>query len=103
MPPSYTFPDLRGYKILYRGRRYIAVSVSREQPLDVYGEDADFVVWDGLYNAAVATGKIREGEVFDGALAFSHVKIEIESAKSMREFVNNAKKAQERFFKESGV
>jgi pyocin large subunit-like protein len=56
-----------------------------------------------LYDAAVATGKIREGEVFDGELAFSHVKIEIESAKSMREFVNNAKKAQETFFKESGV
>jgi hypothetical protein len=36
-------------------------------------------------------------------VAFSHIKIEIESAKSMREFVNNAKKAQERFFKESGV
>jgi len=38
-----------------------------------------------------------------GELAFSHVKIEIESAKSMREFVINAKKAQETFFKDSGV
>ena len=53
MPSSYTFPDLRGYKILYKGRRYIALAVSKEQPLDIYGDDEDFVVWDGLYDAAV--------------------------------------------------
>ena len=103
MPSSYTFPDLRGNKILYKGRRYIALAVSKEHPLDIYGEDENFVVWDGLYDAAVSVGKIRPDGVIEGELAFSHVTIGVEDAKSMRDFVANTKKSQETYFKGCGV
>ena len=103
MHPSYTFPDISGHTILYKGRRYIALAVSKKQPLDIYGDDEDFVVWDGLYDAAVSVGKIRPDGVIEGELAFSHVNIEVEDAKSMRDFVTNTKKSQETYFKECGV
>ena len=99
----YTFPDFAGHTILYKGRRYIALAVSKEHPLDIYGEDENFVVWDGLYDAAVSVGKIHPDGVIEGELAFSHVTIEVEDAKSMRDFVNNAKKSQETYFKECVV
>ena len=55
---KYTFSALTTHKILYKGRRYLAFSVSAETPFEHYGVDSDydFVVWDGLYDAAVASG-----------------------------------------------
>ena len=62
-----------------------------------------FVIWDGMYDAAVAVGTVMEDGTVKGELAFSHVEIEIPTSKSMIDFVRYTRKAQERFFRESGA
>ncbi len=96
------FPELGNRPVLFKGRRYIAFSVSKLQPFEGYESDYDFVVWDGLYDAAAAFGKIAGDGSVSGELAFSHVEIEVEGCASMREFVQRVRKAQERFFRDSG-
>ncbi len=65
--------------------------------------DDGFIVWDGLYDAAVAEGKCSDDGVYSGELLFSNVTIEVSSANSLSDFVKNAKREQERFFKDSGI
>lgn len=99
---KYTFPNLSNRKILFSGRRYIAFSVSKSQPFEGYESDYDFVVWDGLYDAAVAVGNLSDDGSAAGELAFSHVEIEVDRCESMKEFVQRVRKAQERYFRDSG-
>jgi hypothetical protein len=99
---NYTFPDLSNHKIIYKGRRYIAFEVNQSNPFESMEDYADFVVWDGEYDAAVSYGTINAKGGFDGFLAFSHVEIEIDSAENIRDFVKNSSKAQMQFFKDSG-
>jgi hypothetical protein len=91
--PRYTFPDLTGRDILYKGRRYIAFSVSPRERIEEGMDDYDFVIYDGLYDGVAAFGRHDEKGVY-GKLAFSHVEIEIEPASNMRDFVQAAIKAQ---------
>jgi hypothetical protein len=99
----YTFPNLSNHKIIYKGRRYIAFEVSQTNPFESMEDDADFVVWDGEYDAAVSYGAINAKGEYEGFLAFSDVEIEIDSAENIRDFVKNSSKAQMQFFKESGT
>ena len=101
--PKHIFPDLSGRQILYNGRRYIAFAVSAAAPFDGYETDYNFVIWDGMYDAEVAVGMVMDDGTVTGELAFSHVEIEIPTSKSMSEFVRRTRKAQERFFRESGT
>lgn len=64
---------------------------------------AEFVVWDGLYDAVLSSGEKLPNGLLKGFLAFTHVEIEIDESESIREFVSNSAKAQERFFRESGT
>ena len=89
----YTFPNLEGREVLYRGRRYIAFAVSSEQPFEDAEDDGDFVIYDGLYDAISVIGR-RDEKGISGGLAFSHVEIEIEPASNMRDFVQAAVKVQ---------
>lgn len=100
---KYNFPDFSGYKILYKGRRFVAIAVSKKHPFEHYGDDEDFVVWDGLYDGVASCGKILKSGIFKGQLAFSHVDIDVNDAKSIREFVKNTVKAEEYYFKGCGV
>ena len=97
---KYNFPNLSNYKIIYKGRRYIAFQISKLIPFESMEYFADFVVWDGLYDAAVSYGIINSKGVFEGRLAFSHVEIEIDSAENIRDFVQNSRKSQMLFFKD---
>jgi hypothetical protein len=96
------FPELGDRSVLFKGRRYIAFSVSESLPFEGYESDYDFVVWDGLYDAAAAVGNLSDDGSVTGELAFSHVEIEVERCESMREFVQRVRKAQERYFRDSG-
>jgi hypothetical protein len=100
---TYTFPDLSKHQIIFNGRRYKAFLISINQPFQDYEDDADFVVWDGLYDAAVSYGVISTKGMYSGFLAFSHVEIEIDSAFDIRTFVKNSSKEQQKFFRDSGV
>ena len=90
---KYTLPDFSNHTVLYKGRRFVAVAVSKEVPFDIYGDDEDFVIWDGLYGGVASRGTITNGGVFKGGLAFSHVEIDIDDATSIRDFVKNTNKA----------
>ena len=99
---KYTFPDFSDHKILYKGRRFSAVAVSKEHLFSHYGDDEDFVVWDGMYDAVASFGIITREGMFKRALAFSHVEIDVGDAKSIREFVKNTSKAEELYIKDCG-
>jgi hypothetical protein len=99
---KYTFPDLTDMAVIASGRRYKAFKVSKANPFNDYECDADFVVWDGLYDAAVSCGQISSTGVFKGALVFSHVEIEIGPCKSVSEFIAETKRAQLKFFSDGG-
>ena len=100
---TYTFPDLSKHHIIFNGRRYKAILTSKNQPFQGYEDDADFVVWDGLYDAAISYGVISPKGMYSGFLAFSHVEIEIDSASDIRTFVKKSSQQQQKFFRASGV
>lgn len=99
---EYTFSDLTDMAVIVSGRRYKAFRVSKSKPSDGFEDDCDFVVWDGLYDAAVSCGQISSTGVFSGYLAFSHVEIDIGPCNSVTDFVAETKKAQLRVFRDSG-
>lgn len=99
--PRYTFPDLTGRNILYKGRRYIAFSVSLEERIEDGMGDYDFVIYDGLYDAVSAFGR-RDSVGVHGELAFSSVQVEIETTVTVREFVKAAAKEQEQYHRDCG-
>jgi hypothetical protein len=100
---TYHIPDLTDRDLLYKGRRFVAVAVSRDNPFELFGDDYDFVVWDGLYDGVAAVGNVSPDGTYSGELAFSHVEIEIEDAKTMSEFIKHVRKAEEYYFKGCGV
>lgn len=99
----YVFPNLSNYEVIFNGRRFKAFKVTKSNPFEGFEENSDFVIWDGLYDAAVSCGTISSMGVYNGSLAFSHVGIEIEPALSINQFVKNSTKAQLRFFKDAGA
>jgi hypothetical protein len=99
---TYNFPNLSNFDMLFNGRRYKAFKISKDKPFNGEEEYADFVIWDGLYDAEVAYGVIRNYK-FSGFLSFSHVEIEVDLASDISTFVKNASKAQLQFFKDSGT
>ncbi len=99
----YQFPDLTGRKLLFKGRRYVVIEVSKADPFDIFGDDEDFVIWDGLNGGAAAAGKLTSGGVTCGRLVFSHVEIEVDDATTISKFVKNVRRAQEFYFKGCGV
>ncbi len=100
---KYNFPNLSVFEVIFNGRRYKAFKVSKSNPFKGFEDDSDFVVWDGLYDAAVSYGTISTNGAYNGFLAFSHVEIEIDSSSNIGEFVRNSSKEQLRFFKDSGT
>jgi hypothetical protein len=96
---KYTFPNLSSFEVIFNGRRYKAFKVSKSNPFKDTEEYADFVIWDGLYDAQVAHGIIQKKE-YIGFLSFSHVEIQVETATDINGFVKNASKAQLRFFRD---
>lgn len=100
---SYMFPDLSCYNIIFNGRRYKAFMISKGSPFQGYEDYAEFLVWDGVYDALVAYGNISADGEYEGFLAFSHIELDVNSASTISEFVKNTKKAQEWYFKATGA
>lgn len=100
---KYNFPDLEPFKILYKGRRYIAFELIKNLPFDEFVIENDFVVWDGLYDTTLSYGTYEKDGTYKGFLAYTVVEVEIEKTISMKEFVEKSKKEQARYFKECGT
>jgi hypothetical protein len=99
---KYTFPDLTDVVVIASGRRYKAFRVSKSKPFNGFEDDCDFVVWDGLYDAVVSCGQISSTGVFKGSLIFSHVELEVGPCESINDFIAETKRAQLKFFSDSG-
>jgi len=100
MVTQYIFPADLSDRLIYAGRRF---KVFRNNDTVRAGEAYGVVILDWLYDAELASGSCSPKGVFSGELSFSHVPIEIQSTKTIRDFVQNAKKAQMQFFKDSGL
>lgn len=100
---KYSFPDLSNKLVIFNGRRFKAFRVSQSTPFDGMEEDFDFVVWDGLHDAAMSAGNVDSNGTHTGVLVFSQVEIEIEPACDISSFIKNASKEQMRFFRETGL
>ena len=61
---KYCFPDLSNFEIFFNGRRYKAFKITKEKPFNGKEEYADFVIWDGLYDAEVAYGVMRNDKFY---------------------------------------
>lgn len=99
---KYNFPELPAESVLCKGRRFIVYRCLRNSEMYDF-EDADFFVWDGLYDAALSYARLNQQKVVEGYLAFSPVEWRLDDADSIKEFVEISKKAQLKFFKETGV
>jgi hypothetical protein len=100
---GYNFPNLSNFEIIFNGRRYKAFKVSNFNPFEGYEEYAEFVVWDGVYDAAVSYGNINASGSCDGFLAFSHVEIQIDFSANISEFIKNSRSEQLRYLKDTGT
>lgn len=100
---KYKFPNFTDSNILYKGKRYVAIETSGTDSLNNNEKCVQFIVWDGLHDAEVASGATTANGDFVGALSFSHVEIEVRVSKTIQEFVKNSAKAQERYFKDCGT
>ena len=99
---QYTLPNLNGHEVLYKGRRFIVFGVSKLFPYEDYESMGTFVIWDGKYDAIFAVGKMNPNGSYFGELAASHVQIDIAEKRTLREFLDEAVKTQERYFKDCG-
>ena len=97
---KYSFPSQYDDQVIYKGQRYRVFLISKTKPYLDYFDG--FIVWDGLFDAALAKGELSEDGLYTGELAFSHVTVEIPPTTSIKDFVANAKREQERFFEDSG-
>ena len=72
---KYTRPDIGRNTIAYKGRRYWMIELAKDGKFDfVTKEFGDYVLWDCLFNAVIATiRKAKEGGVI-GSLQ-SHVEL----------------------------
>ena len=51
---TYVRPPISAHKVTYKGRRYWVVEVGDDAGFEGYEkDDADFVVWDGLYGSCL--------------------------------------------------
>ncbi len=96
----YIFPDFPSHKIIYKGKRFIAMLDEAES--ESQAEGIRFTIWDGLYDAELSNGIRRSDGTCEGELSFTHVNVKIKSAKSIQEFIKYSQAEQEKFFKESG-
>lgn len=99
---KYKFPELPNESVLLKGRRFVVYKCLENSEVFDF-EDADIFVWDGLYDAALSYARLNQQKVVEGYLAFSPVEWRLDDADSIKEFVEISKKAQLKFFKETGV
>jgi len=94
----YNFPMLQHLNCLYSGRRYKVYGIDGEHPYEGYEDMGNFFIYDGLYGGVSVVGTMLEGSVI-GALAFSHVKVEVPTQSNLKDFVKVAARVQEAYHK----
>jgi len=75
---KYARPDIGNNTIAYKGRRYWAIELAPDGKFDfVTKELGDYVLWDCLYDRAIATIIIQDDGSFIGTI-MSHVPLSFE-------------------------
>ena len=72
--------------------------VNAEYPHEGYEELCTVILWDGLWNGYLSFGDLSGDGTFTGVLPL-HGAGEIPPAKSAREFIDNAIKVADQYFK----
>jgi hypothetical protein len=99
---KYTFPNPAPGLLLYRGRRFRAYDLDPNVCSDEFGNEGNILVWDGLYDTALAIGTRESTGKIRGGLAFTPVEVEV-GGNDWREFLKDCRSKQAQFFKDSGV
>jgi hypothetical protein len=90
----YKRPDLRNHKVLYGGRRYWVIEVSKEYPYRGYEDIAGLVIYDGLYDIDIGWGRKDEKGVFIGGVPYGQHLLEVKG-NTVRDFVRSIAKEAE--------
>jgi hypothetical protein len=95
---TYVFPDLTGWNVVYKGRRYKVIQLEDKRSFDGWStDDGDYLMWDGFYNGWVALIKHVEGGGFCGHLN-AHVALDYHY-NTMREAVGGLQVAMDSYAK----
>jgi hypothetical protein len=96
--PTYQFPDLTGWNVVYKGRRYKVIQLEEGCSFDGWStDDGDYLMWDGFYNGWVAFIDHVEGGGFSGHLN-AHVALDYHYD-TMREAVGGLQVAMDEYAK----
>lgn len=88
---KYHQPDIDGYKVLYKGRRYWVFEVSKTYPYRGYEDISSFVFYDGLLDIDMGWGHINSKGEFEGAIPYGQHSLDVREH-SIRDFVRNMAK-----------
>jgi len=94
MQRTYQKPNLNGHKVLYGGRRYWVIEVSKDCPYRGYEDIATLVIYDGLYDIDVGWGCINEEGIFVGGVPYGQHLLEVKED-TVRDFVRSISKEAE--------
>jgi len=56
---NYTYPDLNGHKILYKGKRFWVFEISPEFPFEGQEKNCEVIVYDKEYGCEIAGATIN--------------------------------------------
>jgi len=88
MKVRYTYPDLQGHHVLYKGRRYWAFEINQEHPYENYEKDCSIIIYDKLCGGVAAWCDKTSNGQFTGDMPYSQQSIEIDG-KSIRDLVQS--------------
>ena len=73
---DYIYPDLKGHKVIYKGKRFWIFEISKEFPFQGYEEFCDVIVYDKKDGAEMAGAK-KTSTGFIGSLIGPRESIEV--------------------------
>jgi hypothetical protein len=96
---TYEFPDLTGWNVVYKGRRYKVIELEPDRTFDGWmtTADYDYVMWDGEYNSHLALIKKKDKGGFRGHIN-AHVDLWYDY-NSIRDAVNGLAADMDRYCK----
>jgi hypothetical protein len=73
---KYTYPDLRGHKVLYKGKRFWVFEISSDFPYEGYEEFCQVIVYDKEFGCEIASAE-KNANGYSGSLIGPQENVEV--------------------------